>query len=214
MIASGAPRCSEGALAARCGSGRPSSEGGIAARAAPRPGRGPQRRAASPGARPGAASPSGGLVPRGLTCARPALARFLVRRVLAAPAAVLAELDPVRIVALGLLGLVVAPLALLAGEGHGDSDVSAGHRLPRLARPERSARRRSSASRTSASTAGSNLRAKCAPEASRAGRSALVSVRGFGAPAGKSIQRWGPPPTDSPGSLTSAVAKSDSAAAK
>src|SRR5687767_425544 len=51
-------------------------------------------------------------------------AGLLVRRVPAAPTAVLAELDPVGMVALGLLGLVVAPLALLAREGDGDSNVS------------------------------------------------------------------------------------------
>src|SRR5213078_80408 len=55
---------------------------------------------------------------------------LLVRRVAAAPAAVLAQLDPVRIVALRLLALVVAPLALLASQRHGDSNVPAGHGLP------------------------------------------------------------------------------------
>jgi hypothetical protein len=50
-----------------------------------------------------------------------------VRRVPSAPAAVLAELDPVGIVPLRLLGLIVAPLALLAREGDGDSDFSASH---------------------------------------------------------------------------------------
>jgi hypothetical protein len=45
----------------------------------------------------------------------------------AAPTAVLAKLDPIGMVALGLLGLVVAPLALLAREGDGDSDISASH---------------------------------------------------------------------------------------
>src|SRR5918999_15995 len=54
-------------------------------------------------------------------------AGLLVRRMPATPAAVLAELDPVGIVPLRLLGLVVAPLALLAREGDGDSDVSASH---------------------------------------------------------------------------------------
>jgi hypothetical protein len=44
-----------------------------------------------------------------------------------APTAVLAHLDPVWIVALGLLGLVVATLAFLASERHADSDVSACH---------------------------------------------------------------------------------------
>ena len=57
------------------------------------------------------------------------LARFLVRRVVAAPAAVLAHLDPVGRVSPRLVGLVVAPLALLAGEGYGDSNVSASHLL-------------------------------------------------------------------------------------
>jgi hypothetical protein len=45
----------------------------------------------------------------------------------ATPAAVLAELDPVRIVPLRLFGLVVTPLALLTREGDGDSNVSASH---------------------------------------------------------------------------------------
>jgi hypothetical protein len=45
----------------------------------------------------------------------------------ATPTAVLAKLDPVRIVPLGLLGLVVTPLALLAREGDGDSNISASH---------------------------------------------------------------------------------------
>ena len=45
----------------------------------------------------------------------------------AAPATVLAELDPLGIVPLRLLGLIVAPLALLAREGDGDSNVSASH---------------------------------------------------------------------------------------
>ena len=80
----------------------------------------PAAPAAAHGARPGAASRADGLRATGS-------AGFLVRRVLAAPAAVLAELDPVRIVPLLLLGLVVAPLALLACEGHGDSNVSASH---------------------------------------------------------------------------------------
>ncbi len=57
------------------------------------------------------------------------LARLLVRGVLAAPAAVLAHLDPVRRVSPRLVRLVVAPFALLAGEGYCDSDVSASHLL-------------------------------------------------------------------------------------
>jgi hypothetical protein len=44
------------------------------------------------------------------------LARLLVRRVPAAPAAVLVELDPVGRVALGFVGLVVPPLALLTSQ--------------------------------------------------------------------------------------------------
>jgi hypothetical protein len=43
------------------------------------------------------------------------------------PTAVLAELDPIRMVSLGLLSVVVTPLALLAREGNGDSDISASH---------------------------------------------------------------------------------------
>lgn len=48
-------------------------------------------------------------------------------RVLLAPAAVLAHFNPVWIVALALICLVVAALAVLAGEGYSDSNVSAGH---------------------------------------------------------------------------------------
>jgi hypothetical protein len=50
-----------------------------------------------------------------------------MRRVLAAPTAVLAELDSIGVVPLALLCLIVAPLALLACEGYGDSNVSASH---------------------------------------------------------------------------------------
>ena len=95
----------------------------------------------APPARRDAASPS---PPRARKALRPALglallralsllghrerlARLAVSRVPAAPAAVLAHLDPVRVVALRLLGLVVTPLALVACECHGDSNVSAGH---------------------------------------------------------------------------------------
>jgi hypothetical protein len=62
-----------------------------------------------------------------LAITRHGSARLLVRRVLATPAAVFAKLNPVRVVALRLLGLIVTPLALLACEGHGDSNVSASH---------------------------------------------------------------------------------------
>src|SRR5262249_59008677 len=44
------------------------------------------------------------------------LAGLAVRRVRSAPAAVLAQLDPLGIVALGLVALIVAPLALRARE--------------------------------------------------------------------------------------------------
>src|SRR3954468_27211 len=55
-------------------------------------------------------------------------------RVPPAPLAVLAQADAIRVVALGLLGLVVPALAVLAREGDGDPDVSAGHgrRAPRV----------------------------------------------------------------------------------
>jgi hypothetical protein len=45
----------------------------------------------------------------------------------AAPAAELAHLDPIRIVAPVLVRLIVTPLAILAGERHCNSDVSASH---------------------------------------------------------------------------------------
>src|SRR3954469_13414308 len=57
----------------------------------------------------------------------PRLARLPVARVRAAPLAVLAQRDAIRVVALALVRLVVAPLAVLAGEGHSDAHVSAGH---------------------------------------------------------------------------------------
>ena len=44
-----------------------------------------------------------------------------------APLAVLAQLDPIRIVAPALIGLVVAPLALFASQRYRDSYVSARH---------------------------------------------------------------------------------------
>src|SRR5437867_6232803 len=55
------------------------------------------------------------------------LARLPVGRVRPAPAAVLAELDAVRRVPLGLRRLVVPPLALRAGEGDRNSDSGLGH---------------------------------------------------------------------------------------
>src|SRR6201989_325916 len=57
----------------------------------------------------------------------PRLARLPVARVRPAPLAVLAQRDAIGVVALALVRLVVAPLALLAGEGDCDADVSAGH---------------------------------------------------------------------------------------
>jgi hypothetical protein len=75
-----------------------------------------------------AARPALGLTLLGaLAVTRHASAGLFVRGVLPAPAAVLAELDPVRVVPLRLLALVVTPLALLAREGDGDSNVSASH---------------------------------------------------------------------------------------
>jgi hypothetical protein len=50
--------------------------------------------------------------------------------VLPAEAAVLAQRDSIWIVALALVGLVVAALALLAREGYSDSNISAGHASP------------------------------------------------------------------------------------
>src|SRR5262249_34205711 len=52
----------------------------------------------------------------------PALPRLPVRRVAAAPAAVLLELHAVRRIPLGLLRPVIPPLALGAREGDCDSD--------------------------------------------------------------------------------------------
>src|ERR1700685_1398863 len=57
----------------------------------------------------------------------PALASLPMAGVLTAPATVLAQPDPIRVVALALIRLVVARLALLACEGDRDSNVSAGH---------------------------------------------------------------------------------------
>ena len=56
-----------------------------------------------------------------------ALAGFLVGSMATAPAAELAHLDPLRIVAPVLVRLVVAPLAVLASKRYRDSDVSASH---------------------------------------------------------------------------------------
>src|SRR5450759_5327733 len=57
----------------------------------------------------------------------PALTGLPVAGVLLAPAAVLTQGHPVGVVALALVGLVVAMLTLLAGEGDSDSNVSASH---------------------------------------------------------------------------------------
>jgi hypothetical protein len=56
-----------------------------------------------------------------------------VRSVVTAPAAVLAHLDPVRVVAPVLVRLVVAALAFLASERYRDSYFSASHFLRILA---------------------------------------------------------------------------------
>jgi hypothetical protein len=50
-----------------------------------------------------------------------------VRLVVSAPPAVLPDLDPVRSVALRLIGLVVATLAVLTGKCHRDPNISACH---------------------------------------------------------------------------------------
>ena len=55
------------------------------------------------------------------------LARLLVRGVVAAPAAELAQLDPVRRVTPRLVGLIVPPLAVFASQRHRDADISASH---------------------------------------------------------------------------------------
>jgi hypothetical protein len=60
-------------------------------------------------------------------CSAPALTGLPMAGVLATPATVLTQRHPVRVVALALVGLVVAMLALLAGEGDSDSDISASH---------------------------------------------------------------------------------------
>src|SRR5687768_7960271 len=57
----------------------------------------------------------------------PPLSGFPVAGVPPAPLAVLAQRDAIGVVALGLIGLIVPALALLAREGDGDPDVSTGH---------------------------------------------------------------------------------------
>jgi hypothetical protein len=57
----------------------------------------------------------------------PALASLPMAGVLATPAAVLAQTDPIGVVALALIRLVVTVLALLASERDSDPDVSASH---------------------------------------------------------------------------------------
>src|SRR5690242_13777596 len=54
-------------------------------------------------------------------------ARLAMRRVTPAPAAVLAQLEPLRVVPLALVRLVVAALALLTGEGGSNPNVSTSH---------------------------------------------------------------------------------------
>ena len=55
------------------------------------------------------------------------LTRLAVRCMPPAPLAVLAKLQPLRVVALAFVRLVVPALAVLAREGDCDPDVSAGH---------------------------------------------------------------------------------------
>jgi hypothetical protein len=55
------------------------------------------------------------------------LARLAVGGMPPAPLAVLAKLQPLRVVALALIGLVVTALALLAREGGSNPNVSTGH---------------------------------------------------------------------------------------
>ena len=78
----------------------------------------------------------GGLAGTTLTCAfavtshgtLPASsARLAVRRVAATPAAVLAQLQSLRVVPLALIGLVIAALALFARESGSDPNVSTSH---------------------------------------------------------------------------------------
>src|SRR5436190_3178984 len=68
-----------------------------------------------------------GLLPVTARGAGHASARLLVGRVLAAPRAVLRELDPVGRVSLGLLRLIVAPLAVLARKRDRDADTGLCH---------------------------------------------------------------------------------------
>src|SRR4051794_8034434 len=75
-----------------------------------------------PGARVGGAT-----TPLPITARHGALPRLPMRRVLAAPPAVLGQRDAIGVVALGLVGLVVAALAVLACEGDSDPHVSASH---------------------------------------------------------------------------------------
>jgi hypothetical protein len=52
-----------------------------------------------------------------------------MRSVPTAPAAVLAKLQPLGVVALALIRLVIPALALFTGKSGGDPDVSTGHGL-------------------------------------------------------------------------------------
>src|ERR1700749_49203 len=64
------------------------------------------------------------------------LAGLAVARMPPAPLAVLAQRDALGVVALGLVGLIVAPLALLAREGDADAHVSGGHDPSSVVSPE------------------------------------------------------------------------------
>src|SRR6188472_55620 len=60
------------------------------------------------------------------------LARLLVRRVVSAPVAKLAQLDAIRRVSPGLICLIVAPLAVFASQRHRNADISASHVYPSI----------------------------------------------------------------------------------
>src|SRR4029077_6778184 len=72
-------------------------------------------------------TPSAGLLCAFAVARHEESARFAVVGVAPAPAAVLAQLDALGVIALALVGLVIPALTLLASEGDGDPDVSAGH---------------------------------------------------------------------------------------
>src|SRR3954470_23907138 len=106
-----------------------------------------------------------------------------------APLAVLAQGDAVRVVALGLVGLVVPALALLAGEGDGDPDVSAGHNG--VLRESRGLRYWRRAEKNPATARGRLLRIARGRAGSATGGPAPRSVAWSGAEAGPDGRRRG-----------------------